>query len=416
MRIAIIGSGISGLVCAWLLYRQHDITVYEANDYIGGHTHTHDVSLNGKDYSVDSGFIVFNRRNYPNFSKVLDTLGVDSQPTSMSFSVHCERSGLEYNGTSLNRLFAQRRNLLRPSFYRMIADIVRFNRDSPRLLHNGRDEQTLTEYVREHGYSHQFRDHYLVPMCAALWSAPPQTVASFPIKFLVRFFQNHGMLAIRDSERPEWRVVRNGSASYVRAMTAGFRDRFRLATPVIKIRRQTDGVTVHDMHGDSSHYDAVILACHSDEALGLLDDPSPTEREVLSALPYQDNEAVLHTDDQVLPRRRLAWASWNYRIPARPGEHAAVTYYMNSLQGLESAQPLCVTLNQTDSIRSDRILRKLRYRHPLFTTAAIAAQARRRQISGVNNTWYCGAYWGNGFHEDGVNSALAVCDDFGVRL
>ncbi|MCS3902349.1 putative NAD/FAD-binding protein [Methylohalomonas lacus] len=406
MRIAIIGSGISGLVCGYRLHEQHDITVYEANDYIGGHTHTHDLDIDGQQHAVDSGFIVFNRYNYPHFSRLLDQIGISAQPTSMSFSVHDEASGLEYNGTSVNRLFAQRRNLLRPSFHRMVLDILRFNRDCPRLLAGSDNQQTLADYVAEHGYSTGFRDHYLIPMCAALWSAPPGTIETFPIRFLVQFFHNHGMLAIND--RPQWLVVSGGSARYVHALTRSFSDRIRLNTPVRRVEDHGNHQRVLT-DNDSADYDRVIFACHSDQALELLAAPTAVERALLSAMPYQANEAVIHTDAGRLPQRRRAWASWNYRIPVQGSGQAMVTYYMNSLQRLNSREPICVSLNQTQSIAPERIIKRLRYTHPLFVAPAVAAQSRWSEISGVNGRHYCGAYWGHGFHEDGVNSALAVC-------
>jgi len=413
MRIAIIGGGISGLVCAHRLQREHEITLYEANDYAGGHTHTHHVDIddNGRDLAVDTGFIVFNRQNYPHFSRLLDELGVAAQPTSMSFSVHCERTGLEYNGTSVNRLFAQRRNLWRSSFLRMVRDILRFNRESPRLLERDATDVTVNEYVQSNGYSTTFRNYYLIPMCAALWSAPPRMVENFSIGFLVRFFHNHGMLAVNG--RPQWLVVRGGSATYVRALLDRFSGRLLLNTPVRELRRHAAGVRIQTDSAEQD-FDQVILACHSDQALQLLADADTVERGILGAMRYQDNEAVLHTDGNLLPRRRLARASWNYRIPATEPDSVAVTYHMNSLQGLQSRQPICVTLNQTESIRSEKVIKRLRYAHPLFTTEAVAAQRRWPEISGINRTHFCGAYWGQGFHEDGVRSALAVCKQLGA--
>lgn len=414
MRIAIIGSGISGLACAYFLQHHHDITIYEANDYPGGHTHTHELTIAGKSLAVDSGFIVYNRINYPCFSRLLDRLGVESEPTSMSFSVRCDNSGLEYNGTSINGLFAQRRNLLRPAFYRMILDILRFNRDSPRLLEGGNNDQTLSEYVRDNSYSRYFEKYYLIPMCAALWSAPPQVVAEFPIRFLVKFFQNHGMLAIND--RPQWLVVSGGSQNYVRALLRDFNDRVKLNTAIKRVERASDTVMLTDCRGNTHSHDQVIFACHSDQALQILADATPSERAILGAMPYQSNNAVMHTDARLLPRHRRAWASWNYHIPVMEPSRVAVTYYMNSLQGLQSEEPICVTLNHTDTIAPDKVIKRLRYDHPLFTTGAVQAQSRWTEISGRNRTHYCGAYWGNGFHEDGVQSAIAVSSAFGVEF
>ncbi len=312
MKIAIIGTGIAGMVTAYRLYRDHDITVFEANDYIGGHTHTVDVMLEGKRYAIDTGFIVFNDWTYPNFVKLLNELGVASQPSSMSFSVKCERMGLEYNGTSLNTLFAQRRNLLQPSFYRMITDILRFNREAPRLLAQDDNHIKLGEYLQAHGYSHQFIEHYIVPMGAAIWSADPTHVQEFPARYFVQFFHNHGMLSVDD--RPLWQVIKNGSRCYTEKLTAPYRHRIRLSCPVVTLKRHRDYVSVRLHDGRTESFDHVFIACHSDQALRLLQDATPVEREVLGAIPYQENEAVLHTDVELLPKRRLAWAAWNYHI------------------------------------------------------------------------------------------------------
>lgn len=391
------------------------MTIYEANDYVGGHTHTHDIHLDGQELAVDTGFIVFNRSNYPNFSRLLDQLGVASRPTAMSFSVRCEHTGLEYNGTSVNRLFAQRRNLLRPSFLRMVADILRFNRDSPRLLLQAGQNMTLEDYVVEGGYSREFRNHYLVPMCAALWSAPPHVIEKFPIHFLVRFFHNHGMLAIND--RPQWLVVQGGSRTYVDRLLRQYSGELKVGTPVTTVSRHDDHIEITAGPDNyRSRFDHIIMACHSDQALRLITDACPAERDILGAIPYQTNEVVLHTDPALLPQRRLARASWNYQIPAEPREAVSVTYDMNSLQGLRTRQPICVTLNRTETVSPDKIIKRLHYAHPLFTPAAVAAQQRWHEISGHNRTHYCGAYWGNGFHEDGVNSALSVCKQFGASL
>jgi predicted NAD/FAD-binding protein len=407
MKIAIIGSGISGLVAAHHLRRDHEITVFEANDYVGGHTNTVEVRLAGRDYAVDTGFIVFNDRTYPEFERLLLELGVAWQPTEMSFSVKCERTGLEYNGSSLNRLFAQRRNLFRPSFYRMLRDVLRFNREAPELLDGVGAAETLGDYVASRGYSRGFVDHYLVPMGAAIWSTDPQRFLEFPARTFVRFFANHGLLTVND--RPQWRVVQGGSARYVERLTGSFRDRIRLRCPVARVRRAPDHVVVQSVGQPAELFDEVVFATHSDQALRLLADPTPAEREVLGALRYQRNEVVLHTDARLLPRRR-AWASWNYHVPRDPQEGVAVTYHMNILQSLRSPEPFLVTLNRTDRIDPDRVLRRLVYDHPVFDLAATAAQERWSEISGVHRTHYSGAYWGYGFHEDGVKSGLRVCE------
>jgi predicted NAD/FAD-binding protein len=413
-RIAIVGSGISGLVAAHLLHADHEITVFEANDYVGGHTNTVDVELGGARYAVDTGFIVFNELNYPNFVKLLGQLGVASQPSTMSFSVRSDRTGLEYNGTSINRLFAQRRNLLRPRFHGMIRDILRFNREAIEVL--GADDLTTTvaEYVGAHGFGDAFIDEYLVPMGSSIWSCPPETFRDFPIRFVVDFFNNHAMLRVNG--RPRWRVVTGGSKQYVERLIAPFADRIRLSTPVRAVRRLPDRVEVSTAARMGEHFDHVIFACHSDQALRLLEDADIRERDVLGAFPYQRNEAVLHTDPSVLPRRRRAWAAWNYHIRADRRDAAAITYNMNILQTLRAPHTFCVTLNDDEGISPAAVIDRFVYEHPVYTAGRVAAQARHRELINVNRTSYCGAYWGYGFHEDGVNSALAVCRAFGKEL
>jgi predicted NAD/FAD-binding protein len=330
----------------------------------------------------------------------------------MSFSVCCERTGLEYNGNNLNSLFAQRRNLFRPSFYRMLRDILRFNREALALLDRGDDEEiTLMAFLKQRNYGQEFIEHYLIPMGAAIWSAQPDVMGSAPLRYFIRFFKNHGLLSIHD--RPQWRVIQGGSRRYAERLIAPFRDRIRLNNPVAWIRRHPTQVQIKPQQGELERFDAVIIATHSDQALRLLADPSHQEREILGAIPYQENAVVLHTDTRLLPRRRLAWAAWNYHIPEQAQANVAVTYNMNILQGLAAPATLCVTLNHSEFIDPDKILFRTLYHHPVFTPQAVAAQARRDEINGVNRTWYCGAYWGYGFHEDGVNSALAVGNQIG---
>jgi len=410
VKIAIIGTGIAGNVAAHCLHRAHDITVYEAAGHVGGHTHTHRIELDGEVQHIDTGFIVFNHRTYPHFTRLLAELGVASHESSMSFSVRNERTGLEYNGTSLNRLFAQRSNLVRPSFLRMVREILRFNRDAPALLDAHGDEVTLGEYLQAHAYSRHFIDDYLVPMGAAIWSTDPQRMLAFPARFLVRFMHNHGMLTVDD--RPVWRVVTGGSARYVKRLVAPWRHRVRLNCAVTEVRRKPDGVWVTARGSGAARYDHVFFACHADEALRLLADPWPAEREILGALPFQRNEAVLHTDISLLPRRRLAWAAWNYHVLPNAGTRVALTYNMNILQGLTSRHTFCVTLNRSDAIDPARVLQRITYDHPLFTPKGIAAQRRHHEISGVHRTHYCGAYWRYGFHEDGVVSAQHAVQRF----
>lgn len=412
MKIAIIGAGISGLTAAYRLSGSHEITVFEANDYIGGHTHTVDVELDGERHAIDTGFIVFNDWTYPNFIKMLDELKVASKPTSMSFSVRCDRTGLEYNGSSLNGLFAQRRNLFRPSFYRMLRDIMRFNREGQTLAESrpasNEAEVTVGDFLHAHRYSREFADQYLLPMGSAIWSCPTGTFEKFPIRFIAEFYRNHGLLSVRN--RPKWRVIEGGSRTYVEAMTAKFRDRIRLNAPVQRVRRLVDGVEVESKGAVVERFDHVVFACHSDQALRMLVDASAVENEVLSAFPYEKNIAVLHYDTAPLPRRQRAWASWNYLIPASPTAHATVSYCMNILQHLRSKNVFSVTLNSDEFIDPNKVLQRFEYHHPIFTTQRAAAQARHRELLNANRSSFCGAYWGNGFHEDGVVSALKVCD------
>lgn len=414
LNIAIIGSGIAGNTLAYKLHQKHHVTVFEANDYVGGHTHTHDVVLDGQSHAVDTGFIVFNDKTYPEFEKILRELNVPWRDSSMSFSVRNEVSGLEYNGTSLNSLFAQRRNLLSPRFYRMILDILRFNKASLALLDDG-EEIPLGRYLTAQGYSAQFIRDYIIPMGAAIWSTDAEQMLQFPARFFVRFFHHHGMLSI--DARPQWRTVCGGSAQYVQALTAGFKDRIQTNTPIVAIQRDHQGVVLTTAHGDTAHFDYVFFACHSDEALRILGNAAtPSERDVLGAIPYQDNTVFLHTDATLMPRNRLAWAAWNYHVTGQATGRVQVTYNMNILQGIVSSQPLLVTLNHTDVIDPDKVIKRLQYRHPLYTLAGAKAQLRHAEISGNNHTGYAGAYWRNGFHEDGVLSALAAIKHFEAAM
>ncbi|MGE0873436.1 MAG: NAD(P)/FAD-dependent oxidoreductase [Burkholderiales bacterium] len=413
MRIAIIGAGIAGNVAAYHLHREHQVSVFEAGAHVGGHTHTHAVEQHGREYQVDTGFIVFNDRTYPNFIRLLAELGVASQASRMSFSVRDEASGIEYNGTSLNALFAQRRNLVSPGFIGMVRDILRFNREAPALLDAGDDGLSLGEYLRAGGYGRRFVEHYIVPMGAAIWSTDPESMQRFPARFFVRFFHNHGMLSV--DARPTWRVVRGGSARYVEKLVAPFRHRIRLRTPVESIRRLPGMVMVKPRGAAAERFDAAFLACHSDQALALLADPTPQEREVLGAIPFQRNDAVLHTDARLMPRRKLAWAAWNYHVLPQDGGRVALTYNMNILQGLDAREPFLVTLNRSDAIDPAKVIRRITYHHPLYTPAGVAAQARQRELNGERHTYYCGAYWRNGFHEDGVVSALEAVKHFQRR-
>jgi len=415
MKIAIVGSGIAGLTCAYLLARRHEITVFEADARIGGHTHTVPVTVDGREYSVDTGFIVFNDWTYPNFIRLLGQLGVTFKPTEMSFSVNDPDSGLEYNGNNLNSLFAQRSNLLSPGFWGMLRDILRFNKEARRDLAEQRIsvDTTLDDYLKAGGYGERFILHYIVPMGAAIWSMPMAEMLNFPLQFFVRFFENHGLLSI--SNRPQWQVIEGGSSAYIAPLTASFKERIRLNCPVGRIDRDAHGVVIHSPAG-IERFDKVVLACHSDQALRLLGSPDDKEREILGALPYADNEVVLHTDTRLLPTRKRAWASWNYRLGGAGHTRAAVTYDMNILQGLQSDTTFCVSLNQSAGITPSKVLARFTYAHPQFSLAAVAAQQRWAEIDGAQHTHYCGAYWANGFHEDGVVSALRVAAAFGESL
>ncbi len=416
MKIVVIGTGIAGMVSAWSLHHAgHQVSVFEAGSYIGGHTNTVTVQLGGQSYAVDTGFIVFNDWTYPNFIRLMELLGVASQPTTMSFSVHDPRSGLEYNGTSINTLFAQRRNFLRPSFYRMIRDILRFGREAPLLLTGSNDDALLTidDYVRKNNYSKEFVEHYLLPMGGAIWSAGTSAMRTFPARYFVQFFKNHGMLSV--DERPQWRVISNGSASYIKRLTEPFENNIFLNSPVQFIRRDDHGVTVQ-INNEAQRFDQVIIATHGNQALRLLSDPTPNEQDILSHFSTTRNEAVLHTDITLMPRRRRAWAAWNYRMSTDESAQVSVTYDMNALQGLDAPERFLVTLNPNEPIAPGRILRRITYQHPHYTSQAVAAQKRWSEINGVNRTYYCGAYWGYGFHEDGVVSAMRVATALGAEI
>jgi predicted NAD/FAD-binding protein len=414
MRVAIVGAGVSGLVVAHLLRTAHEVTVFEAGDYAGGHTNTIRVDTRYETHHVDTGFIVFNDRNYPNFERLLARLDVASQPSAMTFSVSDGIGDFEYNGGSPNGLFAKRAHLVTPWFHRMVADLTRFNRAARELLHASGEGPALAEWLEDLRFSRAFIDRLIVPQAAAVWSADPRQMWSFPARFLAEFFDNHGMLGFRG--RPRWRAVCGGSARYVEALTAPWRERLRLRTPVVAIERADDHVLVRPRGGEPERFDEVVLATHSDQALALLVDASDAEHRILSAIPYQENEAVLHTDVRMLPRRRRAWASWNYHLLESPSGRATVTYHMNRLQSLRAEREFCVTLNRTAAIAPEKVIRTISYAHPVYTSSGVAAQGRVAEISGRNRTHFCGAYWGWGFHEDGVVSALRVAERFGARL
>ena len=410
MKIAVVGTGIAGNVAAYYLNKEHDITVFESSDYIGGHTHTHQIDIGEESHKIDTGFIVFNENTYPNFIKLLGELGVEYQKSDMSFSVQCEKTGLEYNGSTLNQLFAQRRNLFRPSFYRMIKDILRFNKQCIELLEQPHDHLSLGEYLAANDYSEQFIHHYIVPMGAAIWSTDHDSMFDFPARFFVQFFHNHGMLSV--DERPQWHVIKNGSAEYVKPLVAAHKEKILLSAPVESIIRSATEVLIKAKGQQEQAFDYVFIASHSDQALAMLEQPSEAEQDVLSAIPYTYNEAVLHTDESLLPKRKLAWAAWNYHLLKEQKEQVALTYDMNILQSLKSKHNFCVTLNNTEAIDQSKIIKRLDYMHPFFSLDGVKAQQRQSEINGSLRTFYCGAYWRYGFHEDGVVSALTALDDF----
>ncbi len=434
-NIAIIGSGISGLTTAYLLAKKHKVTVFEKSAHIGGHTATVDVEVDNKSYAIDTGFIVFNNKTYPNFLALLDEIGVGKQEAEMSFSVHNTKTKLEYNGHNLNTLFAQRRNLFRPKFWGLVKEILRFNKLCKQAYESQKfnEADTLGDFLIEHDFSQFFAEHYILPMGAAIWSSSLTQMEGFQFQFFVKFFHNHGLLNIAD--RPQWYVIPEGSRSYLSPLCQSFSDSIRVNSPIKFITRKNDKVQLHfsninnenddltndtgDLHNDVEHveeFDEVVLACHSDQALALLEDPSGEESTILSAMPYSENSVVLHTDISLLPKRKKAWASWNYQLSTDRDKPASVTYNMNILQSLNSEHTFCVTLNQRESIAPDKILREFTYHHPIFSLESIGAQQQRKKICGQRHTHYAGAYWHSGFHEDGVRSGVEVAKRFDCFL
>jgi len=415
-QIAIIGSGIAGLTSAYLLNQKHQITLLESADYIGGHTATKQVSLAGENYNIDTGFIVFNDRTYPNFLKLLSQIGVNRLATEMSFSVRNMTTGLEYSGSNLNTLFAARRNLVNPKFWQLIREILRFNKLCKPAYANGDigADVTLGSFLSRHQFSDYFCEHYILPMGAAIWSSSLQKMTAFPMRFFVRFFINHGLLEVNN--RPQWYVIPGGSNNYIGPLTKGFSDKIHLNCQIQSVSRSPQGVEICYQDGSKQQFDEVVFACHSDQALQLLADTTPQEQAILGDIPYTPNEVILHTDTRLLPTRKRAWASWNYQLSPDRSRAASVTYNMNILQRLDAPHTFCVTLNQGDAIAEDKILRRFTYHHPVFNQQSLAAQQRRSEICGHNHSHFAGAYWFNGFHEDGVRSALSIAERFGVTL
>ncbi len=420
-RIAVVGTGVAGMTAAALLHRAgHELVVYEAGAHVGGHVNTIDVEHDGERHAIDTGFIVFNDLNYPHLVRLFARLGIESRATTMSFSVRDEASGLEYNGTNLDGLFAQRRNLVRPRFLRMLRDILRFNRvalgwlEAEEAAGRPDDGTTVAEFTARHGLGADVRERYLLPIGASIWSCPAGTFAGFPVRFVLEFMRHHRMLHLTD--RPVWRTVVGGSVRYVERLTAPFADRIRLRTPVRRLLRDAGGVTVETDAHAPERFDEVVVAAHADDALAMLGDPTPRERELLGAFPYQRNEAILHVDPSVLPRSRRAWAAWNYLLPAETGRDVRITYDMNILQGLVSRHEYCVTLNDDGRIDPDRVIGRYDYAHPVYVPGRAAAQARHAEVVRANRTSFCGAYWGYGFHEDGCASGARVAEAFGATL
>lgn len=422
MKIAIVGSGISGMVCGHMLSPHHDVELFEAENRIGGHTHTVDVEVASGKYAIDTGFIVFNQQNYPNFIKLMDSLGVKSQPSYMSFSVKIENYNLEYNGTTLNTLFCQRKNIISPSFWRMIKDILRFNKQATKLYVDRTNDPdhdlTLEQWLAREKYSEQFIEHYIIPMGAAIWSANREEMRRFPLHFFVRFFHHHGLLTV-DEGRPDWRVLIGGSHSYIPKLTANFKDQIRLNSPVKRVTRENGKVQLTFLKAgieETKEFDQVIFASHGNQSLKILQDPSDIEKKVMGSFSYRPNDVILHTDTSVLPKSKLGTAAWNYYLPKSMNERLALTYNMNILQTIKSPETFLVSLNMEDFIDPKKIIKKIPYSHPVYNAAAVKAHGQWDQVSGVNNTHFCGAYWGNGFHEDGVKTALKVVSTFGISL
>lgn len=416
MKIAVVGSGVSGLTSGHLLASQHEVHLFEAITRLGGHTDTHEIEVASGKYNVDTGFIVHNDRNYPNFIKLMKKFNIETQPSEMSFSVKVERTGLEYNGNTINSLFCQRRNLVNPSFYLMLYDIMRFNSQATKYYLENPDKEdgtTLEEYLRLHKYGEEFTECYILPMVAAIWSASRDEIRKFPLSFFVRFFHNHGLFTLND--RPQWRVLKGGSKTYIPHFISNFKDNIHLNTPVLEVKRNEKTVSVTTAKG-TSEFDHVIFASHANQTMKMLVDATPLEKEVMAGFDYRPNDVILHTDTSILPRTELGHASWNYYLPKNERERLALTYHMNILQGIKSPEKFLVSLNMDDMIDPKKIIKKISYHHPVYTLSAIKSQKRWDSISGKDRIHFCGAYWGNGFHEDGVKSGVAVAAHFGITL
>ena len=406
MKVAVIGSGISGNTLAYLLNKNHDVTLYEKDKRIGGHSHTHEIVINNKKVNVDTGFIVFNKKTYPLFTSLLDNLGVKYENSNMSFSVFSKENNFEYNGTTLNSLFSQRRNLLSPRFLKMILEILRFNKESVKLKSK---TILLKQYLKSNNYSAYFCKNYILPMGAAIWSSDIKTILNFPAHFFIDFFKNHGMLSV--TNRPQWLTIKSGSQEYVKKLTSGFKNKIRLNSKIKNIVRYKSYVVIED-NKSKEKFDYVFFACHSDEALEILKKPTADEIKILSSIPYQKNDIILHTDSSIMPQKKLSWAAWNYNIDSPDDSPITLTYNMNILQNIKTKDALLVTLNPKLPISKGKVIKQLQYTHPKFSKESVIAQLKNKIISGKNRTFYSGAYWGKGFHEDGVKSAYEAVKIF----
>ena len=418
-RIAVIGSGVAGLSAAWLLRKQYQVQLFEKNSYPGGHTHTLEVEEQGRTLAVDTGFIVYNEPNYPHLTQMLRHLGVESQNTDMSFGVSIGNGSLEYAGDNLDTLFAQRRNLVNLEFLGMLKEILRFNGQCKKLLkEQAFSSISLGDFLDRHGYRENFRNHYLLPMAAAIWSCPTETMLAFPVASFARFFSNHGLLNI--TQRPQWKTVCGGSWSYVKKLSADLENSIRVDSAVSAVRRHLKGVSILLANGETREFDAVVMACHADETHALLENPSTEEASLLSRFSYQPNQAWLHTDTRLMPRARQVWSAWNYLASGRGGDGASpavsVTYWMNRLQRLEAQQDYLVSLNPLQEPTPDKVIAQMTYHHPVFDNAAIEAQQRLQQLQGRDRIWFCGSYFGYGFHEDALQSAVQVAESLGVEI
>ena len=413
-KIAVIGSGIAGLSCAWLLNKAHQVTLYEKDDRLGGHSNTVSFDLNGTQVDVDTGFIVFNPDNYPNLVKFFDYINLPTCETDMSFAVSVDNGGLEYSGSGLGGLFAQKRNLINPAFWSMIKDLMRFYRNADDMMADASlAEVSLGELLNRHGYGDRFIYDHLLPMGAAIWSTPVQQMLEYPALSFLRFCQNHGLLQV--SDRPQWHTIPGGSIGYVSKIAASLEGRVRTNSRIHKVIRRPDGVIIQDLHGAHEHYDEVVLACHADQALALLENPTEQEKQLLSSFPYQRNRALLHLDESLLPRNKKVWSSWNYMASgsARDERQVSVSYWMNRLQPLATEQPVIVSLNPLKEPAPDKLIRSFFYDHPAFGQDSLINQQKLWSLQGQQNTWFCGAWFGYGFHEDGIQSGLAVAEQLG---